>query len=90
MMSLDRPSDTSQQQCRHCGAHVSSRFAAVHGDEDDVAHRCPACDCFRRLSRGSAAGLNVGLPDPIEQPNRNRGQRVEAAARTDGGEFDGD
>lgn len=86
MISLDRASDTSQQECHHCGAHVTARFAAVHGEQNNIAHRCPACDCCRRLSRGSAAGVNVGLPDPAEQPNRNRGQRVGAAVCADGGD----
>ncbi|OYR66248.1 hypothetical protein DJ79_00905 [Halorubrum ezzemoulense] len=72
-------------QCRYCDGHVSDRFRAVFGDEDDVAHRCLGCDCFRRISRGSAAGVDVDLVDPAEDPNRNRGQRVGAALRADGG-----
>ena len=86
MMRMDRLDDDS---CRHCSGHVTERFRAVYGDEDDVAHRCLGCDCFRRVSRGSAAGVDVGLPDPIDHPNRNRGQRVDADLRADGGEFDG-
>lgn len=35
MMSLDPPSDDGQRECRHCGSHVTDRFAAVHGDDDD-------------------------------------------------------
>ncbi|WP_369335041.1 hypothetical protein [Halorubrum sp. F4] len=75
--------------CRHCNRHVSDRFQSVFGDQDDVAHRCLGCDCFRRISRGSAAGVDVDLVDPSDQPNRNRGARVGATIRTDGGEFDG-
>ena len=78
------------RSCRHCDRHVSDRFCAVFGDEDGVAHRCLGCDCFRRLSRGSAAGIQVDLPDPVDHPNRNRGQRVGSAVRADGGELDGD
>jgi len=75
--------------CRHCDRHVTETFRRVHGDNDDIAHRCLGCDCFRRISRGSAAGVNVDLPDPVDQPNRNRGRRVDAAVRADGGESDG-
>lgn len=80
----------SAGQCRFCDRHVTDTFRRVHGDNDDVAHRCLGCDCFRRVSRGSAAGVNVDLPDPADQPNRNRGQRVGAAVRTDESESDGD
>jgi len=73
-------------RCLHCDRHVSERFQSVFGDEQDRAHRCLGCDCFRRVSRGSAAGVDVQFPDPIDQPNRLRGQRVDAAARADGGE----
>ena len=89
MIRLERGSDP-ERTCRYCGAHVSDRFGRVHGDENDVAHRCPACDCFRRLSRGSAAGVDIDLPDPADQPNRNRGSRVGTPVRTDGGVHDGD
>jgi len=85
MIRLDRAGD-DDSRCLHCGKHVIERFRAVHGDEDDRAHRCLGCDCFRRVSRGSAAGVDVDLVDPIDQPNRLRGQRVDAAARADGGE----
>lgn len=76
-------------RCLHCDGHVSERFQSVFGDDDDRAHRCLGCDCFRRVSSGSAAGVNVDLPDPDDHPNRNRGQRVGAGVRADGGEFDG-
>ncbi|WP_418282763.1 DUF7563 family protein [Halorubrum sp. DTA98] len=45
-----------QRNCDNCGCHVSDRFAAVYGDGQDQVHRCFACDCFRRITRGSAAG----------------------------------
>ena len=73
-------------RCLHCNRHVSEKFQSVFGDEEGRAHRCLGCDCFRRVSRGSAAGVDIDLPDPADQPNRNRGQRVGAAVRTDGGE----
>ncbi|WP_449271445.1 DUF7563 family protein [Halobaculum saliterrae] len=57
----------------------------MFGDENDVAHRCLACDSTFRVQNGSAAGLDVGHPDPAENPNRNRGPRVGAPLRADGG-----
>ncbi|WP_170093777.1 DUF7563 family protein [Halomicrobium mukohataei] len=70
--------------CQHCGTHVSRDFRRTFGDEDDIAHRCAACDCMARLSAGSAAGKSVSKADPADHPNRNRGQRTKA--RTDGGD----
>jgi len=47
--------------CNHCGAHITDRFHRVFGDDDDRAHRCGNCDTFARLSRGSAAGIDVSI-----------------------------
>jgi hypothetical protein len=66
------------ETCRNCGAHVSTDFRRVFGDSDDIAHRCPECDTSRRLSRGSAAGSEVAVPDP-ETSSAHRSN--EAAAR---------
>ena len=60
-------------QCQHCGAQVTEQYARVFGDEDNVVHRCLACDCKNRLQKGSAAGKELTQPDPAEHPNRNRG-----------------
>jgi len=78
-----RPTD-HDRECRHCGRHVTRTFARVHGDDDDVAHRCLGCDCFRRICRGSAAGLELDMPDPRRDAhaNRNRGRRVAAPTVT--------
>lgn len=80
-----RVDEREAQECRNCGRHVSDRFADVFGNDRGDVYRCLGCDCFRRVSRGSAAGQTVDLADPADQPNRNRGQRVDAA-RTDGGQ----
>ncbi|WP_440769908.1 DUF7563 family protein [Natronorubrum sp. DTA28] len=58
------PSTDTSTTCEHCGAYVSDRFCRVYGDNDDRAHRCGDCDSYRRLTRGSAAGVDVGIPDP--------------------------
>jgi hypothetical protein len=76
--------DEAGGSCLNRGRHVTERFSAVYGDDHDRVHRCLGCDCFRRVSKGSAAGVDVDLADPAEDPNRNRGQRV-GAAHTDGG-----
>lgn len=57
-------SEVDRSTCRYCGAHVTDRFRRVFGDDRDRAHRCSECDCYRRLSRGSAAGVDVDAPDP--------------------------
>ncbi|WP_225917778.1 DUF7563 family protein [Halobaculum rubrum] len=75
----------SERECQFCGCHVTARFARVFGDENDVAHRCLSCDSTFRVQNGSAAGLDVDHPDPAENPNRNRGPRVGASVRADGG-----
>ncbi|WP_394328081.1 DUF7563 family protein [Halostagnicola kamekurae] len=53
----------NESTCQNCGSHVTDRFGRVFGDENDRAHRCGNCDSYRRLSRGSAAGLEVRVPD---------------------------
>jgi len=63
----------SRRECLHCGAHVSKRFCRVYGDEHDRIHRCSECDTHIRLSRGSAAGLEVAVPDPETAPGRHGG-----------------
>ncbi|SDK40451.1 hypothetical protein SAMN04515672_3012 [Natronorubrum texcoconense] len=54
--------DTST--CKHCGAYVSGRFCRVYGDNNDRTHRCGERNSYRRLTRGSAAGVTVSIPDP--------------------------
>ena len=85
-MTARLDSDRADTGCRHCGAHVTDRFAAVFGDENNNVHRCPACDSMPRINRGSAAGKTVDTHvDPDDDPAYNQGARV-GAARTDGGD----
>jgi len=88
-VSITPWSPADRSTCLHCGAHVTPRFGRVFGDDRDRAHRCPECDSHRRLSRGSAAGVDVPIPDletaagvdvPIPDP--------ETAAGRHGGEPD--
>ncbi|AXR77685.1 DUF7563 family protein [Natrarchaeobaculum sulfurireducens] len=67
-----RPVD--QSTCLHCGGHVTNQFARVFGDDRDRAHRCGECDTYARLSRGSAAGLEVPIPDPETSEGRHGGE----------------
>ena len=60
-VEISPPADSSH--CQNSGAYVTDPFGRVFGDQDDVAHRCGECDSYRRLIRGSAAGVNVSIPD---------------------------
>ncbi|WP_226481412.1 DUF7563 family protein [Natrinema amylolyticum] len=62
--------DADQDQCLCCGSHVTPQFRRGFYDEKDRAHRCTTCDTYDRLSDGSAAGLDIGSPDPLEDPTR--------------------
>ncbi|UHQ95048.1 DUF7563 family protein [Haloterrigena alkaliphila] len=68
------PSVDNSPTCEHCGEHVSERFCRVYGDNRDRAHRCSECDTYRRLTRGSAAGIDVSIPDPETSPGRHGGE----------------
>ncbi|ELY48077.1 DUF7563 family protein [Natronorubrum sulfidifaciens] len=72
-VTISLQSSTADSSCRHCGAHVSDRFSRVFGDDDRV-HRCSECDTYARLSRGSAAGVDVRIPDPETSPGRHGGE----------------
>lgn len=89
------------QRCLECGSHVTPDFRRSHGDGRDRAHRCLQCDTFERVSHGSAAGKDIGLADPLDDPTRfqptfqDLPEKVKAACRdrddtqpiaTDGGE----
>ena len=73
-MSIAFGAHATDSSCLHCGAHVSDRFGRVFGDDDDRAHRCSECDTYARLSRGSAAGVDVSIPDPETSPGRHGGE----------------
>lgn len=63
-------SEQDPQRCLECGGHVTPEFRRGYGDENDRAHRCPDCDTYTRLSDGSAAGQNVAIADPLDDPTR--------------------
>ena len=85
------------QCCQECGSHVSPAFRRACGDEDDIAHRCTACDTRERISKGSAAGIGLPNVDPLDDPSRFsttlsdlpanvRGSVADHEIATDGGE----
>lgn len=88
-MSLEAPTGGPNpgNQCRYCGAYVSSRFCRVYGDNDDEAHRCPECDSWTRIQSGSAAGRSVAYQERPGGNGRDRGRSDQAYAT--GGESDG-
>ena len=57
--------------CLHCGAHVTTDFRRVYGDQNDQAHRCRSCDTLVRIREGSAAGVDARTPDPETSPGRH-------------------
>ncbi|WP_226005034.1 DUF7563 family protein [Natrinema salinisoli] len=63
--------------CNHCGVHVTDGFRRVFGDDDDRAYRRGDCDTYARSSRGSAAGIDVSVPDPETSPGRHGGEADE-------------
>ncbi|RQG91435.1 hypothetical protein EA462_05550 [Natrarchaeobius halalkaliphilus] len=63
--------DTDRSACLHCGSHVTDRFGRVFGNDLDRTHRCGECDGYARSSRGSAAGIEVPIPDPETSPGRH-------------------
>ena len=73
----------SRRRCLFCDSHVTRDFARTFGDEQNVAHRCLNCDIFERVTRGSAAGVDVDKPDP----QTTRGRHVDVyVPLTDGGD----
>ena len=62
--------DANSKRCQKCESHVTDQFRRGYGDQDDLAHRCVTCDTAERLAQGSAAGQDVPLSDPLDDPSR--------------------
>jgi len=62
----------SDNQCRHCGTHVSDDFRRVYGDNSDVVYSCNSCVSKTILNSGGGAD-----PDRREQllATSDRGDR---------------
>ncbi|WP_425490742.1 DUF7563 family protein [Haloprofundus salilacus] len=73
-MATDLSSVAGERRCLHCDSHITEQFARVFGDHRDRVHRCPRCDTHARISRGSAVGLSVKIPDPQTSAGRHGGQ----------------
>lgn len=87
-MTDDWSRSVGHNRCRNCRSAVRRRDRLLYGDNDDTLHRCRNCDTTTRLQLGSGAGLDVDEPDPIEKPERYRGNNLppKAAILADGGE----
>ena len=80
----DAPRD--RRRCEFCKAHVTDDFRRTFGTEDHLAKRCPECDSWARIERGSAHGTNVDRPDPQENKERAGGRSLRTPVLTDGGD----
>lgn len=79
--------DSNRQTCGYCEAHVTQKFRRVYGTDDGHAIRCPECDSWARIMRGSACGREVTERlDPQEYPSRKGGVELRKRRVTDGGE----
>lgn len=70
-MAVLLPPRSSARTCANCGAHVSQTFGRVYGDDNDRAHRCPACDSIARLSRSCVVSCHM-IRSSTAGTNRNR------------------
>ncbi len=77
-VEIDARADPSV--CRNCGRYVTDQFRRVYGDNDGVTHRCGECDSYRRLPRGSTAGVDVSIPDPEVVDGHHGGESPVLAA----------
>ncbi len=65
-MSAERPEwtpaseDSAAHRCQNCDGVVTARFARVFGHNADVAHACPSCTDYRRMTR-EASNAGGGL-----------------------------
>ena len=76
------------RRCDFCDAHVTAEFRRTYGTYNRRAKRCPKCDSWARIHRGSARGHDVDRPDPQENPGYSGGRKLRTPAdvATDGGE----
>jgi hypothetical protein len=77
--------DGDCRTCEFCDAHVTPEFRRSYGTADRRALRCPECDSWARIMRGSAAGKIVDHPDPQKHDGRNGGVELRGPKVTDGG-----
>jgi hypothetical protein len=88
-MAVQLPdTDGDRHRCDFCHSHVTTDFRRSYGTENWRAKRCPECDSWARIQRGSARGKDVNHPDPQENPARTGGRdlRNNTQVVTDGGE----
>lgn len=85
-MAVQLPdANDDRRSCNYCQSHVTADFRRTYGTDNGDAERCPECDSWARIMRGSAAGKDVDHPDPQIHDNRNGGTELRRKAVTDGG-----
>lgn len=78
-------SASSRHTCDYCEAHVTADFRRTYGTDDGRAKRCPECDSWPRIERGSARGKDVDHPDPQDHAERRGGQDLRETVPITGG-----
>ena len=84
-LPLSSRQSSERSTCDYCGAHVTSDFRRTYGTDRHRAKRCPECDSWVRIQRGSARGEDVAHPDPQENEERCGGRDLRNPIATDGG-----
>lgn len=86
-MAVQLPdANSNPNTCDYCEAHVTAEFRRTYGTDANRAKRCPECDSWARIMRGSAAGKDVDRPDPQVHDERNGGTELRRKCVADGGE----
>ena len=76
---------SERSTCDYCEAHVTAEFRRTYGTDDGRAKRCPECDSWARIMRGSAAGKDVDHLDPQKHNGLNGGKELRGKVVADGG-----
>lgn len=63
-----------QNQCGHCGTHVSHDFARVFGDNEGTVHRCPSCAVAKSIYAGAAESTIHAATGVVDDESASRGR----------------
>ncbi|WP_423745086.1 hypothetical protein V5735_03410 (plasmid) [Haladaptatus sp. SPP-AMP-3] len=76
VVRLPSAAPSERTTCDYCDAHVTTSFRRTYGTEENRAKRCPECDSWARIMRGSAQGRDVEHPDPQTHTERRGGKQL--------------